>query len=106
VPFELRFSPDAARTLLELETGSRQNPSRLKKVRKALGQLELDPRHPGLHSHQYEQFPGLEKAKIWDSYVDNRTADTWRIYWMYGPNEERDGRRVPVITVLVISSHP
>ncbi|HEY9350458.1 MAG TPA: hypothetical protein VIP75_07185 [Acidothermales bacterium] len=103
---ELRFSPDAAATLRELEAGSRRNPVRLRKVRKALGRLELDPRHPALHSHQYEQFPGLEKAKVWDSYVDHRTSDAWRIYWMYGPDEERDGRRVPVITVLVISPHP
>ena len=105
MPFELRFSPDAAATLRELKTGSRANQGRLRKVRKALGRLELDPRHPGLHSHQYEQFPGLEKAKVWDSYVDNRTSDSWRIYWMYGPDDQRDGRRIPVITVLVISPH-
>lgn len=103
--YQLRFSPDAAATLRSLEDGAAPTASRLKKVRKALGQLELDPRYPALHSHQYEQFPGLEKTKVWDSYVDNRTADTWRIYWIHGPDEERAGQRIPVITVLVIGPH-
>ncbi len=105
MPYELRFSPDAAARMRELESGSRANETRLRKVHRALARLELNPRHPGLHSHQYEHFPGLEKTKVWDSYVDHRTSDAWRIYWMYGPDEQREGRRIPVITVLVIGPH-
>lgn len=47
-------------------------------------------------------FPGLEKGKVWDSYVENSTPEAWRIYWMYGPNEVRHDAEVSVITVLVI----
>lgn len=103
--YELRFARDAAETMRSLEDGGASTSSKLKKVRKALGQLQQDPRYPALHSHQYEQFPGLEKAKVWDSYVDHRTSDAWRIYWMYGPDEERDDTRIPVITVLVVGPH-
>lgn len=103
--YELRFTPDAAATLQTLEDGGASTATKLKKVRKALGQLEQNPRYPALRSHQYEQFSGLEKAKVWDSYVDHRTSDAWRIYWMYGPDEERDDTRKSVITILVIGPH-
>lgn len=100
--FSLRFSPSAAATLKALE----DDPSRAvkpKKVRKALGQLARNPRHPGLHSHQYESFPVDTDVKVWDSYVENRTPGAWRIFWRYGPDEP--GQQ-PVITVLAISPHP
>jgi hypothetical protein len=77
----------------------------LKKVRKALGLLQTDPMYPGLHSHLYQNFPGLEKGKVWDSYVENRTPRAGRIYWMYGPDETRGGKEIAVISVLVIEPH-
>ncbi|MGH3679683.1 MAG: hypothetical protein ACRDT2_05395 [Natronosporangium sp.] len=101
--YQLRFAPAAAETLARLER--RGSVAKLKKVRKALGLLQTDPMYPGLHSHRYHLFPGLEKDKIWDSYVENRTPGAWRIYWMYGPDEVHDGVDVPVITVLVIGPH-
>lgn len=105
MPYELRFAPAAADALAQLAAGGNATVTRLKKVRKALGLLQADPLYPGLHSHQYQHFPGLEKGKVWDSYVENRTAGAWRIYWTYGPNETRDGKEIPVITVLVIGPH-
>ena len=74
-------------------------------MRKALGLLQTDPHYPGLNSHRYQHFPGLEKAKVWDSYVENRTPGAWRIFWMYGPNEIRDDTEVAVIMVLLIGRH-
>jgi hypothetical protein len=56
-----------------------------------------------LRSHQYENFPGLPKAKVWESYVENKTPGAWRIFWMYGPEERVDGADVAVITVLIIT---
>jgi hypothetical protein len=46
------------------------------------------------------------EAKVWGSYVENRTPGTWRIWWMYGPNEIRDNQTIAVITVLDIGPHP
>jgi len=105
VPYELRFSPGAAETIRRLTDRGKATATTLKKVRKALGLLQENPLYPGLHSHLYQHFPGLEKDKVWDSYVENRTPGAWRIYWMYGPNEMREGADLPVITVLMIGPH-
>jgi len=105
VAYELRFSPIAAGTVQRLIAGGQGTAIKLKKVRKALGFLQTDPTYPGLHSHLYQHFPGLEKNKVWDSYVENRTPGAWRIYWMYGPDEMRDDAEIAVITVLVIGPH-
>ncbi|HEX3732174.1 MAG TPA: hypothetical protein VHU91_04530 [Mycobacteriales bacterium] len=104
--YQLRFSSDAAATLHSLQAAGAASSAKLKKVRKALGLLQTDPRYPGLRSHQYEQFPGLEDEKVWDSYAENRTPGAWRIYWMYGPDEKDvSGDRIAVITILVIGPH-
>lgn len=103
--YQLRFTDDAMETLQRLQDGGRTTEVKLKKVRKALGLLQHDPRYPGLHSHEYESFPGHEREKIWDSYVENRTPGAWRIYWQYGPDEKNGDDAVPVITVLVIGPH-
>jgi hypothetical protein len=109
VPYKLRFAkgPDDLLTALAADTGNAAK-RRLRKVRKALGQLERDPRHPGLHSHQYESFPVDKDVKVWDSYVENHTPGAWRIFWHYGPDElgQPDEPRQPVITVLAIGPHP
>ena len=99
MPFKLRFSASAARTLKVLEDS---DPSKLWKVRRAFARLEQNPRYPGLASHQYESFPADRHVKVWDSYVESRTPSARRIFWRYGPN---DGE-VAVITVLAIGPHP
>jgi hypothetical protein len=103
--YQLRFATPA-REKLDLLGGSPQYAAKLHKVRRALGLLQINPRRPGLHSHQYENFPGAPKAKVWDSYVENRTPGAWRSWWMYGPDEIRDAHTVAVITVLDIGPHP
>lgn len=103
--YELHFSRMAADTLNRLMTGGPATAAKLRKVRKALALLECDPQYPGLRSHRYQNFPGIEKEKVWDSYIENRTPGAWRIYWMYGPNEERDGEEISVVTVLAIGTY-
>lgn len=104
--YVLRFTEDALRTLEGLQAGGKATAPKLKKVRKALGLLQTNPRYPGLHSHQYENFPGFPGDKVWDSYVENNTPSAWRVYWLYGPDaKDGDGEVVPVITVLVIGPH-
>jgi hypothetical protein len=104
VPFKLRFSGEASALLKLLEAGDPNQQAKLKKVRRALARLEQNPRHPGLHSHQYESFPVDTAVKVWDSYVENQTPGAWRIFWRYGPDEGQGPR--PVITVLAIGPHP
>jgi hypothetical protein len=109
VPYKLRFAKAADEVLTGLETATgKASERRLRKVRKALGQLARDPRHPGLHSHQYESFPVDKDVKVWDSYVENKTPGAWRIFWRYGPDEpgQPGEPSQPVITVLAIGPHP
>jgi len=96
--FQLRFTPVARDAIRELESQA-QYQKKLRKVRKALGQLQVDPRYPGLQSHKYSSMRGANGEDVWDSYVENRTPGAWRIFWHYGPDEN-------VITVLVVSAHP
>jgi hypothetical protein len=102
VPYKLRFAKQASE-VLDLLKGDASQQVKLKKVRKALGHLERDPRHPGLHSHHYESFPADRDVKVWDSYVENNTPGAWRIFWQYEPDEP-DGTRI--ITILHIGPHP
>ncbi len=102
----LRFTEEADETLNRLADGPKSDPVKLKKVNRALARLQADPRYPGLHSHQYENFPGYITEKVWDSYVENNNPSAWRIYWIYGPDEKNDeGKDIAVITVLVIGPH-
>jgi hypothetical protein len=102
MPYKLRFAKQAAETLKALERGGPNEQAKLRKVRRALGKLEQDPRHPGLASHRYESFPVDRDVKVWDSYIENRTPSAWRIFWCYGPDEPDQ----QVITVLAITPHP
>jgi hypothetical protein len=38
--------------------------------------------------------------------VENNTPQAWRIFWRYGPDEDENGHRLPVITILAITPHP
>jgi hypothetical protein len=105
VSYKLKFSTRAESQYQALANGGTSMAAKLKKVQRALALLEQDPRYPGLHSHQYENFPGAPKEKVWDSYVENKTPNAWRIFWTYGPNETADGKEIAIITVLAITPH-
>jgi hypothetical protein len=93
------YTREAEKVLDELRE-SNQYAVKLKKVRKALRLLEqTGPRHPGLHSHEYHSIPGPNGATLWESYVENRTPGAWRIWWIYGPQNEQ-------ITIVTIGPHP
>lgn len=96
--FALKFTDEADRALTELEADAHLE-KKLKKVKKALGFLSTNPRHPGLSSHKYSSIKGPSGEEIFDSYVENNTPSAWRIFWMYGPGEK-------TITIVLITPHP
>lgn len=96
--FKLVFTREAAETMTKLAE-TQHTAKKLRKVRKALGLLEQDPKYPGLQSHPYTSMSGANGEKIWDSYVENRTPQAWRIFGHYGPGEG-------TITVVLITPHP
>lgn len=76
-----------------------ENSPKLKKVRKALGLLETNPRHPGLATHEFASLTGPAGEKVFEAYVENRTPGAWRVFWYYGPE--------PGMTrILNIPPHP
>jgi hypothetical protein len=78
----------------------------LAQVQKTLGYLELDQRHPGLHTHEFLSLTGVNGEKIFEAYAQNNTPDAYRIFWHYGPDEIKGEKRTLVITVVAITAHP
>lgn len=95
---ELRFTGEAANVLKDL-ADSPSDSVKLKKVRKTLGLLEQNPRHPGLNSHKYQSVKSVDGSDLWESYVENHTPGAWRIFWIYGPGAGH-------ITIVTIGPHP
>lgn len=95
---KLMFTKEAAAAIQELEA-TPSTAAKLKKVRKALGFLSQNPRHPGLNSHKYTSITGASGEDVWESYVENNTPSAWRIFWHWGPDEK-------AITVVSITPHP
>lgn len=97
-PYRLLFTQEAASVLADLGSKA-QYETKLKRVRKALGQLQRDPRYPALNSHKYSSLHGVNGEDVWDSYVENNTPSAWRIFWHYGPGPD-------TLTVVTIGPHP
>jgi hypothetical protein len=74
-------------------------------VRKAIGYLELDPHHPSLNTYEFTSLSGVHGEKIFEAYAQNNTPGAYRIFWHYGPDEIKGKKRVPVITIVAITSH-
>jgi hypothetical protein len=98
MPFALRFS-DEARTVIRSSEEDPHFATKLAKLRKCLGQLERDPRHPGLRTHRYHSLTGPAGQDVWEAYVENQASSAWRVWFWYGPDRD-------VITILTIGPHP
>ncbi|MFN0205993.1 MAG: hypothetical protein ACKVS6_06730 [Planctomycetota bacterium] len=72
-----------------------------KQVHKCVQQLLENPRHPGLHTHEYSaiQNPYDNKKKVFEAYAQNKTPGAYRVFWCYGPG-------IKDITILAITPHP
>ena len=96
--FRLEFTDEADETLDSLE-GDKSQKARLKAVRKQLGYLEKNPRHPSLNSKPYRTLSGPQGEPVWESYAQNNTPGAYRILWYYSKNESR------VIVIAAIEPH-
>jgi hypothetical protein len=101
----LRFSDEAKAQLAALEK-SPATAAVLKQVRKALGYLQQNPAHPGLHTHEFTSLSTPER-RIFESYAQNQSPGAYRIFWRYGPDEyDIRKKRIPVITIAFVIPHP
>ena len=96
--FELLFTDQADADLTALEADA-SLAKRLKAVRKALGLLETNPRHPGLNTHKFSSLQGPGGEEVFEAYAENKTPAAWRVFWYYGPDKKQ-------ITILAITPHP
>jgi hypothetical protein len=96
--FELIFTSQADEDLQEIEN----DPSRrdvLKAVRKILGFMETNLRHPSLNTHEFISLKGPNGEKVFEAYGQQKTPAAYRIFWYYGPGRKQ-------ITLVAITSHP
>lgn len=102
---QLRFTHEAETHLLALGADSSMKGLH-KQVLKTLGLLELNTRHPGLHSHEYQSLTGANGERVWKAYAQNETHGAFRVFFHYGPDEGSGKKRIAVLTIVAITSHP
>ncbi len=96
--FELIFTPQADSDLREIEN----DPSKeavLKAVRKTLGLMETNLRHPSLNTHEFTSLKGPNGEKVFEAYAQQKPPAAYRIFWHYGPDRKQ-------ITIIAITPHP
>ncbi len=96
--FSLLFTAEAKNDLKELETAPALA-KRLKTVRKTLGYLETNPRHPSLQTHEFKSLSDAHGTKVFEAYAEQRTPAAYRVFWHYGPAKGQ-------ITIVAITQHP
>jgi hypothetical protein len=94
----LIFTPQADEDLKELEKIPEKGKV-LKAVRKTLGLMEMNLKHPSLQTCAYTSLKGPTGEKVFEAYAQQNTPSAYRIFWYYGP--ERDQ-----ITIAAITPHP
>lgn len=77
--FELVFTEKADSQLSAIER-SKDKKIVLKAVRKTLGLMETDLKHPSLQTHEYSSLGGSNGEKVFESYAQNRTPGAYRIF--------------------------
>lgn len=70
-----------------------------KQIAKTIRFLRGTPRHPSLHSHEYDSITGMRGERVWEAYAQNNTPAAYRVFWHYGPDRQQ-------ITVFAITPHP
>lgn len=96
--FEILFTVQAGEDLDHL-SNNHSLAKRFKAVRKALGYLENNPRHPDLNTHKFSSLEGPFGEEVFEAYAENKTPAAYRIFWYYGPDKKQ-------ITILAITPHP
>jgi hypothetical protein len=98
--FDILFTQTAGAELERLES-SPEKKSLVKQIKKSLGYLAANPKHPSLQTHPYSSIPHPydSEQKVFEAYAQNNTPSAYRLFWCYGPGKRQ-------ITVLAITPHP
>jgi len=71
----------------------------LKAVRRTLGLMETNLRHPTLQTHEYQSLKGPNGEKVFEAYAQQNTPGAYRVFWDYGPGRKE-------LTIVAITPHP
>lgn len=82
--FRLYYTIEADSQLKKLEKSPALK-KRFKAVRKTLGLMEINLKHPSLNTHKYTSISGPNGEDVFESYAENKTLAAFRIFWVYGP---------------------
>ena len=93
--FELLISSEAKSQIQEIMDNSAKA-GLAKQLKKSLKHLSENPNHSGLRSHPVSQFDSLFGAKVFSSYVQNKTPQAHRLLWVYGPKN----RQITVVAAI------
>ena len=98
--FELVFTTGAHEELERLKDSPRYA-GLVKQIKKTLGFLQTNPRHPSLQTHVFHslEHPYNLREKVFEAYVQQHTPAAYRLFWCYGPKKSQ-------ITVIAITPHP
>lgn len=95
--FKLQFSEEAKLKLEELQEHKKYK-GVLKQVRKVLGLMETNLRHPSLNTHKFDGI-SCKLGEVFETYAQNKTPGAYRIFWVYGPGKGE-------IYIIDITPHP
>jgi hypothetical protein len=98
--YELVFTVSARRELERLERTA-HHAGLVKQIKKSLGYLQHNPRHPSLQTHSYMsiEHPYNPKEQVFEAYAQHHTPSAYRIFWCYGPKKGH-------ITIIAVTPHP
>jgi len=97
--FELRWTVSAESQFAAL----RDTPDlskRFKAVKKAVGYLRTDPRHPSLKTHKWQSENCAHGGQLFEAYAENNTPGAYRIFFCYVPSVAK------TIEIFAITPHP
>lgn len=95
--FKLHFSESAKAKLLDLEKDKSKR-GLLKQLKKILGLMETNLKHPSLNTHKFSGI-SCKLGDVFESYAQNNTPGAYRIFWSYGPGRKE-------LFILDITPHP
>ena len=96
--FKLKYSVRASKEFLELEN-NKSKQKQYKAVAKTLGLMQINLRHPSLHTHKFNGISSPIGGDVFESYAENHTPGAYRIFWCYGPEKG-------YLYIIEITPHP
>jgi hypothetical protein len=100
--FELVWTAGAQAQYEALQADPSQK-KRFKAVTKCLQFLRANPRHQGLHTHEWDAEKCSHGGKLYEAYAQNKTPGAFRVFFCYVPDLPAGVR---VIEIFSITPHP